>query len=223
MNSLVGEAYLASSQKRKFEWSIAMGITPPAAVLMALGASAFYAENRINPIFVQERDGQGVQPIKLFKLRSFPSLEDLADQSAGDTDPRASRVGRILRKSKIDDLAALWNFYKGELALVGPRPIVPQETLDTYALLSPTDREDWVHARTIARAGAVSAFNKVGRTLEPASEKYLLARVEADITYAEQASIVVDTKIMLDAVGGALARVIGRTFNSPPSPPLDGL
>lgn len=219
MNRKVGEDYLGSNLKPAMEFCIAAGITPPAAVAMALGASAFYLENRISPVLIQERLGQAMEPIQVVKLRTFPFEHDQADRSSGDDDPRATRVGKLLRTAKIDDLAMLWSFFKGDVALVGPRPVVPSEVEATYEVLSQSERTDWMRARTIAKAGSVSSFNQPSRQLDPTSDAYLCARAEADIEYVfEKASASVDLAILADAVGGAAGRLTGLRVSGDNNP-----
>jgi exopolysaccharide biosynthesis polyprenyl glycosylphosphotransferase len=75
--------------------------------------------------FVQERLGQDCRPFKCYKFRT---MIDGAERKSGpvwasQNDPRVTAVGRFLRKSRLDELPQLWNILKGDMTLVGPRPI----------------------------------------------------------------------------------------------------
>ena len=76
--------------------------------------------------FRQERMGKGFRPFFIYKFRTM--VEDASRQGGAitsSTDPRITRVGQILRKTKIDEFPQLINVLKGEMSLVGPRPEVP--------------------------------------------------------------------------------------------------
>jgi lipopolysaccharide/colanic/teichoic acid biosynthesis glycosyltransferase len=92
-------------------------------LLLAMAGVAFGSPGPI--FFRQHRVGMGGQPFSLIKFRSMTvSNETLRITAKGDI--RITRFGRFLRKTKIDELPELWNVVKGDLALVGPRPEVPQ-------------------------------------------------------------------------------------------------
>jgi lipopolysaccharide/colanic/teichoic acid biosynthesis glycosyltransferase len=77
--------------------------------------------------FKQQRIGMGFRPFLIYKFRTM--VQDAAQRGASITvgdDPRITRVGRILRRTKIDELPQLINVLKGEMSLVGPRPEVPR-------------------------------------------------------------------------------------------------
>lgn len=79
------------------------------------------------PVFYRGiRVGKDGKPFRIFKFRTMvPDAEKMGVYSTADDDPRITRIGRILRKYKIDELPQLINVLKGEMSFVGPRPEVP--------------------------------------------------------------------------------------------------
>lgn len=80
------------------------------------------------PIFYRQiRVGRGGKPYTIYKFRTMaPDAEKGKAQWASTNDPRITRVGRILRKARLDEIPQLWNIFKGEMSIVGPRPERPE-------------------------------------------------------------------------------------------------
>jgi lipopolysaccharide/colanic/teichoic acid biosynthesis glycosyltransferase len=76
-------------------------------------------------IFRQTRVGRHFQPFEILKLRTMEEGQSGLAYTLG-RDPRITPVGRILRETKIDELPQLWNVLRGDMSLVGPRPVVPE-------------------------------------------------------------------------------------------------
>ena len=98
---------------------------------MLLTAISIYFEDSTQrrPIFfTQYRVGQSGRVFKMYKFRSMranaPNQNQLMTQA---NDDRVTKVGRIIRKWRIDELPQLWNVLKGEMSLIGPRPELPTE------------------------------------------------------------------------------------------------
>lgn len=197
---LEGERWITGSPKRIFDITAASVISPLALPASAVGAAAFFAEFPINPFFLQKRLGRGNEPLRILKLRSMPFVHDCSDSSSGHADTRASKVGRILRKTTLDEAPQAVHILSGQMSIVGPRPLVPLDVEKTMDLLTPREQADWLQARTIAKPGWLSEFGNLSRKLDPLSDEYVLARVENDCRYIETASFGTDLKIIRDAL-----------------------
>lgn len=128
--------------KRALDTAVVLLATPvvvPVVAVMAL----LVARDGHNPFYAQKRIGKGGATFRMWKMRSMvPNAHDklepyLAANPAARAewdetqklrnDPRITKVGRFLRKSSLDELPQLFNVLKGEMSLVGPRPMLPEQ------------------------------------------------------------------------------------------------
>jgi lipopolysaccharide/colanic/teichoic acid biosynthesis glycosyltransferase len=131
-------------------------------------------------LFRQERAGRGGVPFILLKLRSMRT-------GPGDDAARLTAFGRALRASAVDEAPQLWNVLRGEMSLVGPRPL-PMAYLPLY-----TARQ----ARRLAvRPGLCGLAQAAGRNAVPWAEK-----LELDARYAEAPSLRGDLRIIWRCMG----------------------
>jgi len=86
-----------------------------------------YFEDKSNPFYLGVRVGQNFRLFKLYKLRSMQIRENVGFQSTSANDERISKVGKIIRSSKIDELPQIFNVIMGDINFVGPRPNVKDE------------------------------------------------------------------------------------------------
>ena len=115
----------------------ALGLTvlSPLFLLVYL---AIRLESKGGGFYAQERIGKDGKPFKLYKFRSMRTGSARGGLlTVGQKDPRVTRMGYYLRKSKIDELPQLWNVLKGDMSLVGPRP----EVRKYVALYTPSQRK----------------------------------------------------------------------------------
>jgi lipopolysaccharide/colanic/teichoic acid biosynthesis glycosyltransferase len=145
------------------------------------------------PVFFRLRVvGCGGKPFGQWKFRT---MVDGARQKAhpfetSSTDPRITRVGRVLRRWSLDELPQLWNVLRGEMSLVGPRP--------TFIEVA-TRYSSFEAARLRMRPGLTGLAQVHGRNLLPWPE-----RVALDIEYIEQYSLWLDTKILIQTIPAVL-------------------
>lgn len=97
------------------------------APVLGVLAVAIKLETSGPALFVQTRVGRARRPIRVFKLRTMIANADrLGPAVTSARDVRVTRVGRLLRSTKLDELPQLWNVLRGDMSLVGPRPEVPR-------------------------------------------------------------------------------------------------
>ena len=99
-------------------------ITVPICILACI---AIYIELRVNPIYTQKRVGLNGRVFKIYKLRSmYIDAEKDGPKWASENDERITKVGRIIRKTRIDELPQLVNILKRDMSFIGPRPERPE-------------------------------------------------------------------------------------------------
>ena len=105
--------------------SIAIIVFSPVMLVAAIGVKV---TSRGPLIFKQERVGLHNRPFKMYKFRSMEVQSDAEEKKGWTTknDPRVTKIGRILRKTSIDELPQFFNVLKGDMSLVGPRPERPR-------------------------------------------------------------------------------------------------
>ena len=160
-------------------------------LLIPIGIIALlvYIDDPGKVIFSQNRIGKGNRPFRLYKFRTMKldTPKYMATSQVVDPDQYITRVGKILRKLSLDEIPQLVNVLKGDMSLVGPRPLIPSE--------KPIhDMRDRFGVYTV-RPGVTGLAQVNGRdTVLPAD------KVRYDVKYVEKFGIFTDIKILFATV-----------------------
>ena len=195
--------------KRLFDLTVAIAALIVSAPVMGLIAVAIKLSSRGPVLFIQERIGWQGRKFRIIKFRSMvrnaPYIRN-PDGSAfcSDADLRVTRLGRILRRTSLDEIPQLWNVVRGEMSLIGPRPELA-EGIQSYR---PAD-----FRRLNVRPGMTGWAVVHGRNDVPIS-----MRRELDTWYADHAGFLLDWKILCKTIAIVAVREgINRT-GGPPLP-----
>lgn len=197
--------------KRLFDTVVAIIGLVVAAPLMALIAVAIKLDSPGRVIFSQERLGQGGKTFRIHKFRKFP--DDWGSKGSGVTvagDARMTRLGRILERTKLDELPQLWNILKGEMSFVGPRP----ESLNFADLF--TDELSRVHDFKPGIFGPNQvAYRNEAEMYPPECDpdefyraELFPAKARRDIEYFSRATLLSDIGWMVRGVWVSLAEAV---------------
>ena len=176
----------------------------PVVLPIVVGLAVLVARHGGRPFYSQVRVGKGGRPFRMWKLRSMVNDADARMESylaenpdaraEWDSnqklrnDPRVTTFGKFLRRSSLDELPQLWNVLKGDMSLVGPRPMMlNQQSLypgDAYYKLRP---------------GITGSWQTAGRHTTT-----FAARAEFDASYEAELSLMTDVRIMARTVGVVL-------------------
>ena len=115
--------------KRSFDIAISATLLLFALPILVLAALLIRFTSPGPVLFRQTRMGRGFQTFEILKLRTMAHAEGGLAYTLGP-DPRITPVGALLRRSKLDELPQLWNVIRGQMSLVGPRPVVPALTYE---------------------------------------------------------------------------------------------
>ncbi|MCX6943761.1 MAG: exopolysaccharide biosynthesis polyprenyl glycosylphosphotransferase [Opitutales bacterium] len=169
--------------------SVALVIAAP---LIAIGALAVWLEDRGPCFFVQTRIGKNRVPFRLYKLRTMRADAASGDRYTQPGDARITRVGRVLRASRLDELPQIWNVLYGDMSLIGPRAEWDQLVAD-YERQIPC-----YYFRHLVKPG-ITGWAQVnypyGGNLEDTVRK-----LEFDLYYIRHFSFTLDASIVLKTI-----------------------
>ena len=163
------------------------------APVMVMAGTMIALESRGPVIYRQERVGRGGRPFTVLKFRSMAQdAEKDGARWAAVNDSRITRVGRLLRRTRIDELPQLLNVIRGEMSFVGPRPERPEfvamltEQIPFYAVR---------HSVKPGLTGWAQVRYSYGATIEQSVKK-----LEYDLYYVKNHTLFLDLVILLETV-----------------------
>lgn len=179
--------------KRSFDVVFALAALVILAPLLLVVAIVIKVEDGGPILFVQRRLGRGNQFFDILKFRSMTGGDAAGTRSAGIGDERVTRVGRIMRKTSIDELPQLINVVRNDMSIVGPRPHA-LGSLAGERLFWEIDQRYWHrHALKPGLTGLAQVRGLRGAT---DSESDLIGRLQADLEYLDGWSIKRDILIL---------------------------
>jgi lipopolysaccharide/colanic/teichoic acid biosynthesis glycosyltransferase len=174
--------------KRLFDLMGSMFLIGATAPVMAACAAAIKATSKGPVFFRQDRLGERGRVFRIFKFRTM--VVDAAKHGTGDVtfkaDPRITRVGRMLRDYRLDELPQLFNVVRGEMSLVGPRPLLPK----FLAAYSDHDR------RRLEVLPGMTGWQQVNG----GSNHTWQERIDYDVWYVDHQSLWLDLEILFKTV-----------------------
>lgn len=168
-------------------------LSPIAAAI----AAAIKLEDGGPVIFVQERVGKDCRVFNALKFRSMivDAERHTGAIQATANDPRVTRVGRLLRATAFDEMPQLWNIFRGDMSIVGPRPLRPGES-DTTAngVPTPLSAIPGYEARHRVRPGLTGIAQVYAPRDLPRNAKF-----RYDLLYMRRASLCLDIRLILQS------------------------
>lgn len=159
--------------------------------LAAISVWLHFANKGAGAFFLQERPGKDSKIFKVVKFKTMTDERD-ADGNLLPDEKRLTKVGRFVRSTSIDELPQLWNVLKGDMSLIGPRPLLVQY----LPLYSPEQAR-----RHEVRPGITGWAQCHGRNAISWQKKF-----ELDVWYVDHISFVTDCKVILTTIKKVLGR-----------------
>ncbi|MDP4118622.1 MAG: sugar transferase [Bacillota bacterium] len=168
-------------------------------ILLFLYIIIFIDDPHGSPIFIQIRVGRHGEEFRMYKFRTMimgadKMLDQLKEQNEKDgpvfkikRDPRVTRVGRVLRRISLDELPQLFNIVKGDMAIVGPRPPLPQE-VEQYS--------DYEKLRLAVTPGLTCTWQVQPQRDDISFDEWM----DLDVDYIAKRSLLHDIKLILTTI-----------------------
>lgn len=179
--------------KRLADVTLVILTLPLVIPIILFTALAIRVESPGNVFFRQERVGENNEPFSILKLRSMHiSSEKDGAQFATENDARITRVGRFIRKMRIDELPQFWNVIKGDMSIIGPRP-EQEKFVKEFEEIIPQ-----YQVRHIVKPGITGLAQIEQGYVEDIQGT--IKKLEYDLYYIENMSVLMDLRIILKTI-----------------------
>lgn len=184
--------------KRSLDFTLAALLLALTLPVMFVAAVLIQIETGDSAVFGQRRMGRGFRTFKLWKLRTMWSCSVGLPFTLG-ADPRITRVGRWLRWLKIDELPQMWNVMRGDMSLVGSRPVVPElaEEFEADFVRLLAARPGLTDPATIKYCREAELMALVPDPLDYFKKVIMPDKLRISLAYAENATVLSDVAMLM--------------------------
>ena len=194
--------------KRLFDFTIALfALICLSPIILVVTIWLHFANKGAGAFFTQERPGKDAKIFRVIKFKTMTDERD-ADGNLLPDAQRLTKVGRIVRSTSLDELPQLFNVLKGDMALIGPRPLLVKY-LPLYTLTQMRRHE--------VRPGITGWAQVNGRNTITHTKKF-----EYDVWYVDHLSLTLDLKIIFMTINNVLHRKDISTEGQATAPTFDG-
>jgi lipopolysaccharide/colanic/teichoic acid biosynthesis glycosyltransferase len=184
---------IKTSLKRLFDLSVSLTAAALLSPVLVFIALFIKLADRGPALFKQERAGKGNKPFTLYKFRTMKIDVDPFGQSPGSgDDPRLIKGGKFLREYSLDELPQFFNVIKGDMSLIGPRPLYLSQI---------SEFSDYHKRRLLVKPG-ITGLSQVRLRSELTSPESL----DLEVEYTKKQSLWLDLKIIFQTIGVVLGK-----------------
>jgi exopolysaccharide biosynthesis polyprenyl glycosylphosphotransferase len=197
-NASLDKDFIYTSIKRLMDIVISLPLFILSLIFYPFVWMGMRLEGKGSMFYTPERVGQSGRLIKLYKFRTMTIMD--SGNQLGQNQNKITRLGKIMRVTRIDELPQLWNILKGDMSLIGPRPEFPT-LVDLY------DREiPHYNVRHLIKPG-LSGWAQIHHEKPPHTIEETYEKLAYDIYYIKNRSLWLDLKIALQTIKTLLSRV----------------
>ena len=211
----VSESRFQRGVKRSLDLAVGIGVLLGLAPVILLATGVATLDTKGFGIFRQTRLGRNAKPFRIAKIRTMRADASQVSAITPLGDPRVTRLGWLLRRSKLDELPQAWNLIKGEMTLVGPRPDVSgfldEVQGEATALLEL--RPGITGVATVYFADEEALLGAVGDPESYASNVVWPAKQLLNLAYLRHATLIDDLLIARATLSGSKAQLIRQMLD----------